>query len=206
MKFLNDLFSGMSMTFRSVVIVAAISVVVGAWYWLFGGNVASLVTLCIGLLIVAGLLWFYFKILRGIRQRRAALLGRSLRDDADNSRANDLKVRFSEGVEKFRRAGKDLYSLPWYLVVGESSSGKTEAIRHSQLRFPSGLQDRCQGVGGTTDMHWWFTSDGILLDTAGRIFEEADPLAKVVIVQNGNLQKLSLDRRRDIRGKSSRFR
>ncbi len=89
---------------------------------------------------------------------------------------DSLRRVFSTGVEKFRSAGKDLYSLPWYVLVGQPGSGKTEAIRHSAIGFPPGLQDQLQGAGGTINMNWWFTNHAIILDTAGRLmFEEVAP-------------------------------
>lgn len=89
---------------------------------------------------------------------------------------DDLRRKFDEGVKKFKAAGKDLYSLPWYVVVGEPGSGKTEAIRHSNIGFPPGLQDELQGTGGTINMNWWFTNHAIMLDTAGRLlFEDIQP-------------------------------
>ena len=81
----------------------------------------------------------------------------------------DLQGKFDEGVEKFRSAGKNLYSLPWYLLIGEPGSGKTEAIRHCNVGFPPGLQEEQQGVGGTVNMNWWFTNYAVILDTAGRM-------------------------------------
>ena len=87
-----------------------------------------------------------------------------------------LRRVFSAGIEKFRAAGKDLYSLPWYVLVGQPGSGKTEAIRHSAIGFPPGLQDQLQGSGGTINMNWWFTNHAVILDTAGRLmFEEVAP-------------------------------
>ncbi len=89
---------------------------------------------------------------------------------------DSLRKSFQTGVEKFRAAGKDLYSLPWYVLVGQPGSGKTEAIRHSAIGFPPGLQDQLQGAGGTINMNWWFTNHAIILDTAGRLmFEEVAP-------------------------------
>lgn len=90
----------------------------------------------------------------------------------DKAKLDDLGKKFSEGVLKFQSAGKDLYSVPWYLMVGPPGSGKTEAVRHSRLKFASGLQDKMQGVGGTYSMNWWFTNDAVILDTAGRIIME----------------------------------
>lgn len=93
-----------------------------------------------------------------------------------NKRASLDKVRqkFQNGLQEFRSRGKDIYKLPWYIIIGESGSGKTEAIRHSGIDFPPGMQDELQGSGGTVNMDWWFTNRGIILDTAGSmIFSEA---------------------------------
>lgn len=100
----------------------------------------------------------------------------AINDPARRARLDDLRQNFGKGVEKFRAAGKDLYSLPWYVVCGEPGSGKTEAIRHCNVGFPPGLQDEMQGAGGTLNMHWWFTNQAVLLDTAGKLlFQEALP-------------------------------
>src|SRR5205085_1003043 len=96
-------------------------------------------------------------------------------DPARRARLDDMRKNFEGGVEKFKDAGKNIYSLPWYLLVGEPGSGKTEAIRHCHVGFPPGLQDQLQGVGGTINMNWWFTNHAVFLDTAGRVmFEEVE--------------------------------
>lgn len=63
-----------------------------------------------------------------------------------------------------------LYELPWYMVIGNPAAGKSTAIANSGLQFP--FADTAgkivQGVGGTRNCDWFFTTDGILLDTAGR--------------------------------------
>lgn len=63
-----------------------------------------------------------------------------------------------------------LYELPWYLVIGNPSAGKSTAVLNSGLHFPFTDQKGSvlQGVGGTRNCDWYFTSEGILLDTAGR--------------------------------------
>lgn len=98
--------------------------------------------------------------------------GRGAVDPAAKARMDDLRKKFEEGVSTFKSAGKDLYSLPWFLLVGPSGSGKTEAMRHCNVGFPPGLQDCLQGTGGTMNMHWWFTNHAVVLDTAGRMFME----------------------------------
>lgn len=94
----------------------------------------------------------------------------------DRAKLDDLRKQFETGIQTFKDYGKDLYSMPWYALVGEPGSGKTEAIRHSGIGFPPGLQDQLQGTGGTVNMNWWFTDHAVILDTAGRLmFEEIMP-------------------------------
>ena len=64
-----------------------------------------------------------------------------------------------------------LYELPWYMVIGNPAAGKSSAIYNSGLRFP--FEETHQkmvsaGLSGTRSCDWFFSTDGILLDTAGR--------------------------------------
>ncbi|MCX6874545.1 MAG: hypothetical protein NTW21_12180 [Verrucomicrobia bacterium] len=93
-----------------------------------------------------------------------------LKDPQKIAQMDHMRKEFQRGIDIYKKHGKDLYSLPWYVVVGESESGKTEMLRRSEIGFPDKLQDRWQGSGGTLSMHWWFTSKAVILDTAGRLF------------------------------------
>lgn len=61
-----------------------------------------------------------------------------------------------------------LYELPWYMIIGHPAAGKSSAILYSGLDFPFGDKQAIQGVGGTRNCDWFFTTEGVLLDTAGR--------------------------------------
>lgn len=61
-----------------------------------------------------------------------------------------------------------LYELPWYMIIGNPAAGKSSAITHSGLKFPFGETQIVRGIGGTRNCDWFFSTDGILLDTAGR--------------------------------------
>ncbi len=140
-----------------------------------------------GLALVVGAMFawqFYTK--WQARQRAKAMSGQlsahtsgrpsSLNDPAHIATLDRLRENFSRGIEKFHAVGKDLYSLPWYIVCGEPGSGKTEAVRRCKVGFPPGLQDEMQGAGGTINMHWWFTNHAVLIDTAGKLlFQETPP-------------------------------
>ena len=68
-------------------------------------------------------------------------------------------------------AGEDaLYGLPWYVIIGNPAAGKSSAIINSGLQFPFAEKSGriVQGIGGTRNCDWFFTTEGIFLDTAGR--------------------------------------
>ncbi|MGB2806529.1 MAG: type VI secretion protein IcmF/TssM N-terminal domain-containing protein [Sedimentisphaerales bacterium] len=140
----------------------------------------------IGLALVALLLMGYWRLLKFLKKRKAAPMEQDLlksssatpqgiSEPANVAKLDDLRKKFEEGTRKFQSAGKSLYNFPWYVIVGEPGSGKTEAIRHCNVGFPPGLQDEFQGTGGTINMNWWFTDHAVILDTAGRLmFEEVE--------------------------------
>ena len=146
-------------------------------FFIAGGGIA----LMVGTMFA----WQFYVSWRG-RRRSKAMTGQlsahssgrpsSLNDPAHIATLDRLRENFSRGIEKFQAVGKDLYSLPWYVVCGEPGSGKTEAVRRCKVGFPPGLQDEMQGAGGTINMHWWFTNHAVLIDTAGKLlFQETPP-------------------------------
>ena len=127
-----------------------------------------------------------------IRRRRAAkaseqlggLLEKQAQAAAVNNKENlkadeveSLRKRMHEAVQQIKtsKLGETsgtaaLYELPWYMIIGNPAAGKSTAITNSGMQFP--LADAggkvIHGVGGTRNCDWFFTSDGIVLDTAGR--------------------------------------
>ncbi len=93
-------------------------------------------------------------------------------DPAEIARREEFREKFKAGLKTLTDSGKNLTRFPLYVMVGEPGAGKTEAIRHSSIRFPQGINDLLQGVGGTYNMDWWFTNDAIILDTAGALLLE----------------------------------
>jgi hypothetical protein len=151
------------------------------------GNTAMLYLLGVIFVVVALLGGLYAAILRLGKKKKARKMDQMLQQHNTASpsavsgadarvKLDDLRQRFSSGIQQYKKHGKDLYSLPWFLIVGEPGSGKTEAVRRSGIGFPPNLQDEQQGLGGTINMNWWFTNHGVVLDTAGRLlFEEIAP-------------------------------
>lgn len=168
---------------KGILAVTTCGTVVGFFYIIASLTFKVLLVIGLGLVGVALALGVYLLVLRVIRKRKGKLMNAALNQHnsgaptsvssaGERARIDELRQKFNEGIEVFKSLGKDVYSLPWFLVVGEPGSGKTESIRRSKIGFPPALENELQGVGGTINMNWWFTNHGVLLDTAGRIMFE----------------------------------
>lgn len=100
-------------------------------------------------------------------------------DDSNSSEVNEeittLKTRMNEAIDLLKDVklfkGKNIYQLPWYIMIGPPGAGKTTVIHNSGLDYP--LKDKLgvdlvHGIGGTRNCDWWFTNKAVLIDTAGR--------------------------------------
>ncbi len=132
--------------------------------------------------------WLVVWIVRKLLARRAARRIEQVIEDQgeqarraapakDRAQVEAVHSRMREAVKtiKTSRLGQTtgsaaLYELPWYIVIGNPAAGKSTAVVKSGLKFP--FADKAgsviQGIGGTRNCDWFFTSEGILLDTAGR--------------------------------------
>jgi type VI secretion system protein ImpL len=93
--------------------------------------------------------------------------------DKERKSSKELQERWKEAMETLRKShlkkyGNPLYVLPWYMVIGESGSGKTTAITSARLSSPFAEVSRTSGISGTRNCDWWFFEQAILIDTAGR--------------------------------------
>lgn len=85
----------------------------------------------------------------------------------------DLQRRWKDAIDALKashlnKLGNPLYVLPWYMVIGESRSGKSTAIQSAELSAPFTEINRTGGIGGTRNCDWWFFEQAVILDTAGR--------------------------------------
>ncbi|WP_051077423.1 type VI secretion system membrane subunit TssM [Janthinobacterium sp. HH01] len=137
------------------------------------------------MLMLAGVVWLW-------RRRRATResdgLGAAIGAHAATTAQAELQVRdqseaevkairdsMLKAIETIRGSKmgivsgtRALYELPWYMIIGNPAAGKSTAITNSGLQFPFADGKIVHGVGGTRNCDWFFTTDGILLDTAGR--------------------------------------
>lgn len=120
-----------------------------------------------------------------------------LRDDADQAVLNAspadreevslLRERLLQSIERLHSNKprgsnpKDaLYALPWYLVIGQPAAGKSTMLYQSGLNFPYAEREgvRVAGLGGTRNCDWFFSSEAVLLDTAGRYMNNQEEAGK----------------------------
>ena len=143
------------------------------WILLFG-------LAAVGLLLLAYELFQLWRLKRRGHEVDQKIVAASRLGDISNDAGvqadlDDLEKKFARGVETLESLGLDLYRLPWYVIVGQTASGKSEAIRRCGITFPNGLTDELQGTGGTVNMDWWFTHHAVILDTAGKMLFQETP-------------------------------
>ena len=93
--------------------------------------------------------------------------------EKEKEQSRQLQASWTEAMETLkhshlRKLGNPLYVLPWYLVIGESASGKTTAIKAAGLSSPFAEATKVSGLSGTRNCDWWFFEQAIIIDTAGR--------------------------------------
>lgn len=106
---------------------------------------------------------------------------------ADREEVSLLRERLLQSIERLHsnkprgtHAKDALYALPWYLVVGQSAAGKSTMLYQSGLNFPYAEREgvRVAGLGGTRNCDWFFSSEAVLLDTAGRYMNNHEEAGK----------------------------
>ncbi|MCI0596918.1 MAG: type VI secretion system membrane subunit TssM, partial [candidate division Zixibacteria bacterium] len=188
MNFILNFLRSKAGALSAVLIIAVIILVVGPMagiprFWC----IALVILLILGALI-------YLLVQKLLARRKAKMLEGYLatqaKDDELSARP-DLKDEIRALREKMEAAirvlerstggsrwkkGDALYVLPWYMIIGRPAAGKTTLVKNSGLSFPafdSGPESSAiRGFGGTRNCDWWFTNEGIILDTAGRYTAE----------------------------------
>lgn len=141
-----------------------------------------------GWLFVVMLIWVATLLVgKFLADRAGSLLERMLRRQSDEavlaaspsgrSEISTVRKNLLVAIDtlKTSKLGKTrgkaaLYELPWYMIIGHPSAGKSSAIANSGLTFPFISKGKASvpGTGGTRNCDWFFATEGVLIDTAGR--------------------------------------
>lgn len=111
--------------------------------------------------------------------KKAETEGKAEQKDADAKpqklaapTGNDDLTKSVEEVAQFLKSSNlDVYSLPWYLVMGTPKAGKSSLVLGSNLNFqnlPSQRQSEQKFIRPTRTVDWRVTSEAVFVDTAGR--------------------------------------
>ncbi|BAN26541.1 type VI secretion protein IcmF/TssM N-terminal domain-containing protein [Caballeronia insecticola] len=73
-----------------------------------------------------------------------------------------------------RSQGDPLYALPWFMVVGQSGTGKTTALTRARLSSPIQKISQQAGIGQTANCDWWYFDRAVVIDCAGRYVQSED--------------------------------
>ncbi|WFF43386.1 type VI secretion system membrane subunit TssM [Salinicola endophyticus] len=157
-------------------------------------SLASLLSGIVLFLLASAL--YVLLLYRGVGQKRN--LEHLLMEDADaavleaspqdREEISLLRERLLKTIDRLKQSGKRkgqrgndaLYALPWYMIVGQPAAGKSTMVYESGLNFPFAEREnaRVAGMGGTRHCDWFFSSDAILLDTAGRYMNSEEEVGK----------------------------
>lgn len=119
---------------------------------------------------------FYF------RRREAKFVKRVVEQDQraidaapthERRRLVELQQRWATAVANLRASrlnqrGDPLYSLPWFMIFGETASGKSTAVSHARLKNILTDAGPAKGIASTRNCDWWFFENAVILDSAGR--------------------------------------
>lgn len=136
--------------------------------------------LLIALLLVLGIIFLYIvfrKARRSAAPKDAMPVAADGGDPAQlslNASSVGLKLSFVKAIRRIRAYGKaSRYKIPWYLMMGESHSGKTTLLANTGMELLSEAPEE-QQTGVKQGLNWFFFDQGIVLDVAGDLVLRAD--------------------------------
>jgi type VI secretion system protein ImpL len=131
-------------------------------------------------LISYGVFWF---VQRKMHEKKGEVLAEAIERNSGAEQDNkeelqQIHQQMKDSIKLIRKSrlgdkkgNAALYELPWYMVIGNPAAGKSSAVFNSGLNFPfenSHKKMKTGSLSGTRSCDWFFSTEGVLLDTAGR--------------------------------------
>ena len=135
--------------------------------------------------VTAVLLYTLFvkdEVKKKLREKKEQLKRRKEHSGVINEKIQDLKTRFSEAMRIVKNSSiyknKQIagYELPWYLMVGAETEGKTSLLESSGLDFPLNINYEKRSVveeGSTKSFQWYFAEHAIFVDMPGNYISQS---------------------------------
>lgn len=165
--------------FLYLLVIALISAAVIAGFY-FTGQPLEGAYITLGVIFT---IWFLYVVIRKliIRARAKAQVERVLQEEepsesdlgmSEKELIKELRSNWRSSVKALRNSqlklrGDPLYVLPWYMVFGKPSSGKSTSLRSAKLLSPK-IDFPEHADGSTLNLEWWLYEEAIVIDTAGR--------------------------------------
>ncbi|WP_213307568.1 type VI secretion protein IcmF/TssM N-terminal domain-containing protein [Paraburkholderia sacchari] len=148
----------------------------------FGWPLWIALAIFVGALALYFLVGFACRMVVMLRSRsRLARQSASLRSDTAAAMAPEtlLRRKWKAAVGTLRQSnlrsqGNPLYVLPWYMVVGQSGTGKTTALTRARLSSPIQKVSQHADIGQTANCDWWYFDRAVVIDCAGRYVHAQD--------------------------------
>lgn len=180
-SFFQSLLSSLQSEYYTIVLVTLGLALAGvaAYFWLWGPALWNNPWFW-GVLAVLAVIGLFFAIRYGIPRLRERYFLRRREADyivAGQDSPEEFQARFTKALQTLRGLpqlkGKDspLYALPWYLLIGDPTAGKTATLKSTGLFSPL---IAVSGDTGTQNCDWWIANSAVVLDTAGRYVVQAD--------------------------------
>lgn len=158
------------------------------------------------IIFILGLFWilyYFWKELKGKKENDGIIdaLENNAKEEIDYLTSRFQKVLDTlKQTDHRKRFGKNyLYEKPWYIIIGPPGCGKTTLLTNSSLNFhfkELGFDIATSGTGGTRNCDWTFTDEAVLLDTAGRYFNQDNEKKVDKLAWEGLLDLLKKHRQR----------
>jgi hypothetical protein len=130
------------------------------------------ILLALGAILLGLIVFVVWAILARENERRlqAGIRGEPRDYERESAEAagpqHTIEARFGRGLEHWQATPR-ARQLPWYLMIGAPSAGKTSALAESGLDVPAETA-RLLELGPTHKCAWWPSNQAIVIDTAGR--------------------------------------
>lgn len=146
--------------------------------------------IAIGIILIIAIIYGAWKLIVALK-RNPKFLDRFIKDEVVKEDYNQAEIfaiirnannhikktgKNTSWLKQFFLPERFLGDLPWYMVIGTESAGKTSSLISSGQSFPDPeqLKKVAQETTPTANCECWFSNDALFFDTAGKYISHAE--------------------------------